>query len=61
LSQYPLLAKILDNPEKYFGEDFDVSSLYDEHNLIDMDLLMTKALEVERERYGTEKAFAAVT
>lgn len=60
LSQYPLLAKILDNPTKYFGEDFDLSSLYDENGLINMDLLMTKALEVERQGLGTQKAFAAV-
>ena len=52
LSTYPILAKILNDPLKYFGDDFDVASLYDEHGILNMELLTQRALELSSEEYN---------
>jgi len=54
------LGKILKDPIKYFGDNFDLSSLYDDNGLINMDLLVSRALEVEQRNLGMQYAWSAL-
>lgn len=61
LTTFPILSKILSDPKKYFGDDFDILSLYDENGLLDIPRLITKAIEVERENYEQGQLATAFT
>lgn len=61
LTTFPILSKILSDPKKYFGDDFDILSLYDENGLLDISKLITKAIEVERENYEQGQLATAFT
>jgi len=48
LSTFPLLSRIIKDPFKYFGDDFDITTLYDSTTGgIDISKLLTRAMEVE--------------